>query len=58
MAARKEAAQPAQPEIAPQDIVFEDGKAIMSRHVHIEMPVSTMRLYSSGGRKARYPIEP
>ena len=58
MAARKEAAQPAPPEIAPQDIVFEDGKAIISPHVHIEMPVSTMRLTFQGERNARYPVEP
>ncbi|MGA7391125.1 MAG: hypothetical protein WCA06_00930 [Terrimicrobiaceae bacterium] len=49
IAAKKEAAPPAQPEIAPQDIAFEDGKAILSPHVHVEMPVSTMRLTFQGG---------
>ena len=47
--AKQEAAQPAQPEIAPRDIVFEDGKAIISPHVHIGMPVSTLRLTFQDG---------
>ena len=55
IAAKKEAAQPAQPEIAPQDIVFEDGKAIISPHVHVAMPVSTMRLTFQGGETLDIP---
>ena len=34
-AAKQDAAPPAQPEVAPQDIIFEDGKAIISPHVHL-----------------------
>ena len=49
MAARKEAAQPAQPEIAPQDIVFEDGRAIVRPHTRMSVPVSTMRLTFQDG---------
>ena len=49
MAARKETAQPAQPEIAPQDIVFEDGKAIVRPHTRMSVPVSTMRLTFQDG---------
>ena len=49
MAARKEAAQPAQSEIAPQDIVFEDGKAIVRPHTRMSVPVSTMRLTFQDG---------
>ena len=55
IAAKKEAAQPAQPEIAPQDIAFEDGKAIISPHVHVAMPVSTMRLTFQGGETLDIP---
>ena len=55
IAAKKEAAQPAQPEIAPQDIIFEDGKAIISPHVHVAMPVSTMRLTFQGGETLDIP---
>jgi hypothetical protein len=55
VAAKKEAAQPAQPEIAPQDIAFEDGKAIISPHVHVAMPVSTMRLTFQGGETLDIP---
>jgi hypothetical protein len=55
IAARKEAVQPAQPEIAPQDIAFEDGKAIISPHVHVAMPVSTMRLTFQGGETLDIP---
>ena len=38
------AAKPAQSEIAPQDIIFEDGKAIIRPHTRMSVPVSTMRL--------------
>ena len=55
IAAKKEAVQPAQPEIAPQDIIFEDGKAIISPHVHVAMPVSTMRLTFQGGETLDIP---
>jgi hypothetical protein len=55
IAAKKEATQPAQPEIAPQDIAFEDGKAIISPHVHVAMPVSTMRLTFQGGETLDIP---
>ena len=49
IAAKKEAAQPAQPEIAPQDIIFEDGKAIIRPHTRMSVPVSTMRLTFQDG---------
>ena len=49
IAAKKEAAQPAQPEIAPQDIAFEDGKAIIRPHTRMSVPVSTMRLTFQDG---------
>jgi hypothetical protein len=49
MAARKQTVQPAQPEIAPQDIVFEDGKAIVRPHTRMSVPVSTMRLTFQDG---------
>ena len=55
IAAKKEATQPAQHEIAPQDIAFEDGKAIISPHVHVAMPVSTMRLTFQGGETLDIP---
>ena len=42
IAARKEAAQPVQPEIAPQDIIFENGKAIVRPHTRMSVPVSTI----------------
>jgi hypothetical protein len=43
--------QPAPPEIAPQDIIFEDGRAVVSLHVHVEVPVSTMRLTFADGHE-------
>ena len=49
IAAKQEAAQPAQPEIAPQDIIFEDGKAIVRPHTRMSVPVSTMRLTFQDG---------
>ena len=54
-AAKQDAAKPAQSEIAPQDIIFEDGKAIISPYVHVEMPVSTMRLTFQGGETLDIP---
>src|SRR4029077_6356038 len=48
IAAKQEAAQPVPPEIGPQDIIFEGGKAIISPHVHLERPVSTTRLTFQG----------
>ena len=47
--AKKEAAQPVQPEIAPQDIIFENGKAIIRPHTRMSVPVSTMRLTFQDG---------
>jgi hypothetical protein len=47
--AAKKAVQPAQPEIAPQDIIFEDGKAIIRPHTRMSVPVSTMRLTFQDG---------
>ena len=41
IAAKQEAVQPAQPEIAPQDIIFEDGKAVIRPHTRMSVPVST-----------------
>ena len=55
IAAKQEAAKPAQTKIAPQDIAFEDGKAIISPHVHVAMPVSTMRLTFQGGETLDIP---
>src|SRR4029077_17096984 len=49
MHARNQTAQPAQPEIAPQDMVFEDGKAIVRPHTRMSVPVSTMRLTFQDG---------
>ena len=49
MAAKKEAVQPAPPEIAPQDIIFEDGKAVIRPHTRMSVPVSTMRLTFADG---------
>ena len=49
IAAKKEAAQPVQPEIAPQDIIFEDGKAIIRPHARMSVAVSTMRLTFQDG---------
>ena len=47
--AKQEAVQPAQPEIAPQDIIFENGKAIIRPHTRMSVPVSTMRLTFQDG---------
>jgi hypothetical protein len=48
--AKREPIQPAQAEIAPQDIIFEDGKAVIRLHVHLEdMPVSTLLLTFQNG---------
>ncbi len=47
--AKQEAAQPAQSEIAPQDIIFEDGKAIIRPHTRMSVAVSTMRLTFQDG---------
>ena len=56
--AAKKAVQPAQPEIAPQDIIFEDGKAIIRPHVHLkEMPVSTLRLTFQDGETLDIPSD-
>ena len=49
IAAKKKAAQPVQPEIAPQDIIFENGKAIIRPHTRMSVPVSTMRLTFQDG---------
>ena len=49
MAAKQQAAQPAQPATAPHDIVFEDGKAIVRPHTRMLVPVSTMRLTFQDG---------
>ena len=49
IAAKQEAVQPAQPETAPQDIIFEDGKAIIRPHTRMSVPVSTMRLTFQDG---------
>ena len=49
IAAKKKAGQPVQPEIAPQDIVFENGKAIIRPHTRMSVPVSTMRLTFQDG---------
>ena len=51
IAAKKGVAKPAQTKTAPQDIIFEDGKAILSPHVHVAMPVSTMRLTFQGEKR-------
>jgi hypothetical protein len=53
--AKQEAAQPAQPEVAPQDIIFQDGKTIISPHLHIGMPVSTLRLTFQDGETLDIP---
>ena len=47
--AAESAAREAPPEIAPQDIVFEDGKAIIRPHTRMSVPVSTMRLTFQDG---------
>ena len=47
--AKQEAVQPAQPEVAPQDIIFEDGKAVIRPHTRMSVPVSTMRLTFQDG---------
>ena len=47
--AKQKAAQLVQPEIAPQDIIFEDGKAIIRPHARMSVPVSTMRLTFQDG---------
>jgi hypothetical protein len=39
----------AEPANAPQDIIFEDGKAAVRPHVHVAMPVSTMRITFADG---------
>ena len=49
IAAKQEAAQPAPLEIAPQDIIFEDGKAIIRPHARMSVAVSTMRLTFQDG---------
>jgi hypothetical protein len=53
--AKQEAAQPAQPEVAPQDIIFQGGKTIISPHVHIGTPVSTLRLTFQDGETLDIP---
>jgi hypothetical protein len=57
VAARKEAAQPAQPEIAPQDIIFENGKAIIRPHARMSVSVSTMRLTFQDGTELDIPAD-
>ena len=47
--AKQEAVQPSQPEVAPQDIIFQDGKAIIRPHTRMSVPVSTMRLTFQDG---------
>ena len=55
-AAEKEAARSAQPEVAPQDILFEDGQVVIRPHVHLEeMPVSTLRLTFQDGKTLDIP---
>ena len=49
IAPKQEAVQPAQPETTPQDIIFEDGKAIIRPHTRMSVPVSTMRLTFQDG---------
>ena len=39
----------AEPANAPQDIIFEDGKAAVRPYVHVAMPVSTMRITFADG---------
>ena len=55
--AKQEAAQPAPPEIAPQDIIFEDGKAIIRPHTRMSVPVSTMRLTFADGTELDIPAD-
>jgi hypothetical protein len=48
-AAKKEAAQPAQPTPEPPEILFENGKAIIRPYTRMSVPVSTMRLTFQDG---------
>ncbi len=48
-AAKQEAVRPVPPEIAPQDIIFENGKAIIRPHARMSVAVSTMRLTFQDG---------
>ena len=48
-AAKQEAVRPVPPEIAPQDIIFENGKAIIRPHTRMSVAVSTMRLTFQDG---------
>ena len=48
-AAKQEAVRPGPPEIAPQDIIFENGKAIIRPHARMSVAVSTMRLTFQDG---------
>ena len=57
IAAKQEAAQPAPLEIAPQDIIFEDGKAIIRPHARMSVPVSTMRLTFQDGTELDIPAD-
>ncbi len=47
--AKQKAAQLVPPEIAQQDIIFEDGKAIIRPHARMSVAVSTMRLTFQDG---------
>jgi hypothetical protein len=49
IAAKQEAAKPAQPKPPSPEIIFEDGKAVIRPNVHLELPVSTMRLTFQDG---------
>ena len=54
--ARQDPAPPAQPKVAPQDVLFEGGKAVIRPHVHLkEMPVSTLRLTFQDGTELDIP---
>jgi hypothetical protein len=56
--AKQAAAPPAQPEVAPQDVLFEGGKAVIRPHVHLkEMPVSTLRLTFQDGTELDIPAD-
>src|SRR4029077_3026417 len=55
-AAKQDPAPPAQPKVAPQDVLFEHGKAVIRPHVHLkEMPVSTLRLTFQDGTEPDIP---
>ena len=56
MAAEQAAPPSAQPEVAPPDVLFEGGKAVIRPHVHLkEMPVSTLRLTFQDGTELDIP---